>query len=136
MTATTTYPTNTRTRSHAALFSGPAGVTEHATPPALIAGEDVDAISMPAAFAALVQAELGIMMLAGPVIADEDGSWIFLTQRADTRRVPTDLLPLGVRAVPAGAALATADGSAGSPEIWWTVIGAARRVAHRISRAA
>jgi hypothetical protein len=93
---------------------------------------------MPAAFGALVLAELDIMMLAGPVIADDHGSWLFLTESADARRstVPTDLLPLGVRVVPAGTPLATADRPGRAPAIWWTVIGAARRVAHRASRVA
>jgi hypothetical protein len=128
MTATTTYPKSTQWRTSA----DPAGVAQHGTAPALIAGDDVDAISMPAAFGALVLAELEIMMLAGPIVAD-DGSWVFLTQRADTRQpvVPGDLLPLGVRAVPAGTPLATGDRPAQAPAIWWTVIGAARRVAYR-----
>jgi hypothetical protein len=133
MAATTTFPTVTQSR----YFDGPAGVADRAPLPAHIAGEDLDAISMPATFGALVQAELGIMMLAGPVITDDDGSWTFLTERADTRRpVPTDLLRLGVRAVPAGTALVDAGAPGQAAAIWWTVIGAARRVAHRLSRVA
>lgn len=118
MTATMTYPK----------CSWSSGRVAQRTTPPLIAGETVDAISMPAAFGALVQAELGIMMLAGPVTADDDGSLIFLTQRAETPAVPADLLRLGVRAVPAGTPLEPGR----SPAIWWTVIGASRRVAHRI----
>jgi hypothetical protein len=135
MTATTTYPESTQCRSTA---EQPGGGAEYATRPALIAGENVDAISMPAVFGALVLAELDIMMLAGPVVADDGGSWIFLTECAGTRQpaVPTDLLPLGVRAVPAGTFLATADRADHAPAIWWTVIGTARRVAHRAGRAA
>lgn len=130
MTATATYPKSTECP-----LTWPVEVE------ALVAGENVDVISMPAAFGALVLAELDIMMLAGPVIADDHGSWLFLTQRAGTRQstVPTDLLPLGVRVVPAGTAvapLATADRPGRAPAVWWTVIGAARRVAHRASRVA
>jgi hypothetical protein len=137
MTATLTFPTTTQSLPAA----GRAEVAERATAPALIAGATFDAISMPAAFGALVLAELDIMMLAGPVVADGDGSWTFLTRPADTRQpaVPTDLLPLGVRAVPAGtpvAPLAGADRPGRPPAIWWTVIGAARRVAHRTGRVA
>lgn len=104
--------------------------------PVLAAGGDVDAISMPATFGALVLAELDVMMLAGPVVTDDDGSWTFLTQRAGTRppAVPADLLPLGVRVVPAGTPLAAADRPERAPACWWTVIGAARRVAHRAGR--
>lgn len=138
MTATTTYPTSIRCRWSADQLSGPVGVVERAPLPVLIAGENVDAISMPAAFGALVRAELEIMMLAGPVVADDDGSWTFLTQRTDTRQptVHTDLLPLGVRPVPAGTPVATADRLDHPPAIWWTVVGAARRVAHRTRRVA
>lgn len=124
MTATATYPKSTECPSIPARLTWPFE-------------ENVDALSMPAAFGALVLAELDIMMLAGPVIADDDGSWIFLTERAGT--VPADLLPLGVRVVPAGtpvAPRATADRPDRAPAIWWTVIGAARRVAHRTSRVA
>ncbi len=122
MIATTTSPESTRW-----IHDQPAA------PQALIAGEDVDAISIPAAFGALVQAELGIMMLAGPVVDDADGSWTFLTERADTRQpaLPADLLRLGVRPVPAGTPIPAAGRRACAPAIWWTVIGAARRVAHR-----
>ncbi|MGB3438321.1 MAG: hypothetical protein WBA97_06165 [Actinophytocola sp.] len=130
MTATTTCPKS--------IQCGWNGAGERVTLPALIAGEDVDAISMPAAFGALVLAELDIMMLAGPVLADDGGSWTFLVQRAGTRRpaVPTDLLPLGVRVVPAGTLVTPLATEDHSPAIWWTVIGAARRVAHRHSRVA
>lgn len=99
----------------------------------LVAGEAVDAISVPAEFAEHVQAELEIMLLAGPVVA-EDGSWTFLTQPANTEcpRVPADLLSLGVRLVPAGTRIAlTTETADRPPAIWSTVIGAARRVAHR-----
>jgi hypothetical protein len=113
--------------------------------PAVVAGRTVDAIAIPAGFAELVQAELGIMMLAGPVAATPEGSWVFLTQPANTGSpaVPADLLPLGVRLVPAGTRveLPDASGRSGSwvtppapnrpPAIWSTVIGAARRVAQR-----
>lgn len=121
MIATTTNPNSTRTR----WSTGPVRVAEH------IAGEDVDAISMPAAFGALVRAELEIMMLAGPVVADGDGSWTFLTQRAEGATLPADLLPLGVRTVPAHTPLTATDRRDRQPAIWWNVVGAARRVAHR-----
>jgi hypothetical protein len=127
MTATATYPKSTECPLTWPVEAG-----------ALAAGENVDAISMPAAFGALVLAELDIMMLAGPVIADDHGSWLFLTERADARQstVPADLLPLGVRVVPAGTPVAPADRPGRAPAIWWTVIGAARRVAHRAGRVA
>jgi hypothetical protein len=116
-------------------------VTVGARTPALVAGDGGDAITMPAAFGALVQAELEIMMLAGPVVADPaDGSWTFLTRPANTRSpaVPADLLALGVRPIPAGTrvvlptALVTASGH--PPAIWSAVVGASRRVAERTRR--
>lgn len=99
----------------------------------LIAGDTVDAIAMPAPFAALVQAELEIMMLAGAVITDPDGSCTFLTQPANSPNpaVPTDLLRLGVRLVPAGTPVILPATPNRPPAIWSTVIGAARRVAYR-----
>lgn len=102
----------------------------------LVTGETVDAISTPAEFGALVQAELEIMMLAGPVIADQDGSWTFLTQltNAESPAIPADLLALGVRLVSPGTRIAlpaTADPPGRPPAIWSAVIGAARRVAFR-----
>ena len=117
--------------------------------PAVIAGEAVDTITMPPAFGALVQAELQIMMLAGPVVSGPaEESWAFLTQPANTRSpaVPRDLLALGVRLVPAGSrvVLPEASGRSGrwtwvtpptpgrEPAIWSAVIGAARRVAARL----
>ena len=138
MTAIATSPKPTHHRWDADPLPEQAAVAERAPRPALTAGENVDAISMPAAFGALVRTELGIMMLAGPVVADDDGSLTFLTRRADTRRpsVPTDLLPLGVREVPAGTPVAAGDRPGEPLPIWWTVIGAARRVAHRNSRVA
>jgi hypothetical protein len=128
MTATTTDPKWSNSDQHAR------PVTVENRAPAVIAGTASDAISMPATFGALVQAELDIMMLAGPVVADQDdGSWIFLTQRTDTSHptVPADLLPLGVRTVPAGTSVAVVDRPVCPPAIWSTVIGAARRVAYR-----
>ncbi|HEV8559040.1 MAG TPA: hypothetical protein VGR06_21925 [Actinophytocola sp.] len=113
--------------------------------PALVPGEGGDAIAMPAAFAELVQAELGIMMLAGPVVASpKEGSWTFLTQPANTRSpvVPADLLPLGIRLIPAGTQITLPPNADRSwiapplpnrpPAIWSCVIGAARRVAARL----
>jgi hypothetical protein len=114
--------------------------------PAPVAGEPGDAISMPAAFGALVLAELEIMMLAGPVVADADGSWTFPTGPANTLSpaVPADLLALGVRLLPPGTRVVrpSSDGSswivppaAGrEPAIWSVVVGAARRVADRARR--
>lgn len=129
MIATATYPKSTRFRR----MADQVGVEDRATVPALVVGEDVDAVSIPAAFGALVRAELEIMMLGGPVVADDDGSWTFLVERGDTPlpAVPTDLLPLGVRVVPAGTPLAVADRPRQPAAIWWTVMGAARRVAYR-----
>jgi len=50
---------------------------------AVALGQVVDAITMPAELAARVHAQLGIAMLAGPVIAHPDGGrWTFLTQTA------------------------------------------------------
>jgi hypothetical protein len=137
MTATT-YPKPTQRRWNADQFSKPLAGGDRAPEPAAITGTTIDAISIPAAFAALVRAELDIMMLAGPVVAGDDGLWTFLTQRTDTPHptVPTDLLPLGVRTVPAGTPLAAADRPDRPPAIWSTVIGAARRVAYRTRRVA
>jgi hypothetical protein len=45
-------------------------------------GRLMDAITMPADLAGRVYAQLGIAMLAGPVIAGS-GEWTFLTQTAD-----------------------------------------------------
>lgn len=123
MTATTMNPKTTQCRPNAAEDRAPT----------VIAGASIDAISMPATFGALVQAELGIMMLAGPVLAEDDGSWTFLTRRTDTPHpnVPADLLPLGVRPLPVGTPIAAVGRLDRAPAIWSTVIGAARRVAHR-----
>jgi hypothetical protein len=115
--------------------------------PTLVAGEIVDAIAIPAAFAELVQTELRIMMLAGPVIAGPDGSWTFLTQLANVRTpaVPADLLALGVRLVHPGTRVTLPETAVAAgvrswvtppaanrePAIWSCVIGAARRVAAR-----
>jgi len=49
-------------------------------------GQVVDAITMPAELASRVHAQLGIAMLAGPVIAHPDGHWTFLTQPATSAR--------------------------------------------------
>jgi hypothetical protein len=55
---------------------------------AIALGHTLDAIIMPALLATQVQAQLGIAMLAGPVIANPDGThWTFLTQPA-----PADLV--------------------------------------------
>ncbi len=44
-------------------------------------GKVLDAVTMPAVLGALVHAQLGIAMLAGPVIGHTDGGrWTFLTQ--------------------------------------------------------
>lgn len=52
---------------------------------AVALGQVVDAITMPADLGAQVQAQLGIAMLAGPVMAHPDGGdWTFLTQTAST----------------------------------------------------
>jgi hypothetical protein len=51
----------------------------------LLIGEVLDAITMPALLGTLVESELRLMMLAGPVIADDSTqSWTFLTQAAPT----------------------------------------------------
>jgi hypothetical protein len=51
-------------------------------------GHTLDAITMPAPLGTLVHHQLGIAMLAGPVIANPDGThWTFLTQPA-----PPDLV--------------------------------------------
>jgi len=51
-------------------------------------GGTLDAITMPAPLATQVHTQLGIAMLAGPVIANPDGTrWTFLTQLA-----PPDLV--------------------------------------------
>jgi hypothetical protein len=50
---------------------------------AVALGQTLDAITMPAGLAAQVHAQLGIAMLAGPVIVHPDGGrWTFLTQSA------------------------------------------------------
>lgn len=50
---------------------------------AIALGHTLDAITLPAPLAGQVQAQLGIAMLAGPVIANPDGThWTFLTQPA------------------------------------------------------
>jgi hypothetical protein len=50
---------------------------------AVALGQTLDAITMPAGLGQLVHAQLGIAMLAGPVIAHpDDGRWTFLTQSA------------------------------------------------------
>ncbi len=142
MTATATNPNLTQCRSNADQRGRVVAVADRASESAVLAGTTIDAISMPATFGALVRAELEIMMLAGPVVADQDhGSWTFLTQRTDTPHptVPTDLLPLGVRTVPAGTPVAPPAAATRAdcpPAIWSTVIGAARRVAYRASRVA
>lgn len=52
---------------------------------ALALGQEVDAITMPADLGARVHAQLGIAMLAGPVIAHPGGGqWTFLTQTVST----------------------------------------------------
>jgi hypothetical protein len=54
---------------------------------AVALGQVLDAITMPAELAEKVQAQLGIAMLSGPVIAQPDGAvWTFLTQAATTMR--------------------------------------------------
>ena len=139
MTATTaTYSKFIQRRRNADQRGATIAGAERPARPALIAGETVDAISMPASFGALVRAELDLMMLAGPVVTGDDGSWNFVTLPTDTRQstVPAGLLPFGVRTIPAGTPLAGADLSARPPASWWTVIGAARRVAHRTTRVA
>lgn len=145
--ATSTLRPETRQQGYEGdQLNWPASVEEV---PAAIAGEAVDAITMPPAFGALVQAELEIMMLAGPVVeGPSDEPWTFLTQLANTRSpaVPADLLALGVRLVPAGSRVMlpgtpdrpgrrswiTPPASRRAPAIWSCVIGAARRVAARL----
>lgn len=65
------------------------------------AGRIVDALTVPTPLAGLAQAELEVMMLAGPVIASPDGgSWTLLTDLAtDVPHVPPDLDAAGVHAV-------------------------------------
>ncbi|MCE7011425.1 hypothetical protein LWC34_52740 [Kibdelosporangium philippinense] len=54
---------------------------------AVALGQVLDAITMPADLADQVNQQLGIAMLAGPVIAHEDsGRWTFLTQAATMMR--------------------------------------------------
>jgi len=68
-------------------------------------GQGVDAITMPAALGTRVHTQLGIAMLAGPVIAHPDGGcWTFLTQTASTAReaIRDDLAKHGVRHAAAG----------------------------------
>jgi hypothetical protein len=106
---------------------------------AAVTVEGGDAITMPAAFAALVQAELEVMMLAGLVVTDPgEGSWTFLTQPANTPApaVPADLLALGVRLLPAGTRVALPATADRPPALWSVVIGASRRVADRARRSA
>ncbi|MGW4210268.1 hypothetical protein ACWEIJ_19930 [Lentzea sp. NPDC004789] len=55
---------------------------------AVALGQALDAITIPVPLATQVQAQLGMAMLAGPVIANPEGTrWTFLTQP-----VPPDLL--------------------------------------------
>ena len=147
MATATLYPEAPQHQHEGDQLGGPVAVETWTRRPVLVAGEAVDAITMPAAFAELVQCELGIMMLAGPVVAGPEGSWTFLTQLANTRSaaVPADLLALGVRLVPAGTHVVLPEAFDGSgrwswvtppatnrePAIWSCVIGAARRVAAR-----
>jgi len=73
---------------------------------AVALGQVVDAITMPADLGARVQAQLGIAMLAGPVIAHPDGGdWTFLTQTASTMEgeFVGDLAEHDVRHASAGA---------------------------------
>ncbi|MBA8923687.1 hypothetical protein BC739_000884 [Kutzneria viridogrisea] len=72
---------------------------------AVTLGQVVDAITMPAELAARVHAQLGIAMLAGPVIAHPDGRfWTFLTQTLSTPRndLMNDLAEQDVRHAAAG----------------------------------
>jgi hypothetical protein len=63
------------------LFGWPVAVQVGQRQLAVALGSTLDAITMPAELGAQVHAQLGIAMLAGPVIAHPDGGrWTFLTQ--------------------------------------------------------
>ncbi|MBP2325435.1 hypothetical protein JOF56_005820 [Kibdelosporangium banguiense] len=65
------------------LFGWPVAVQVGQRQLAVALGQTLDAITMPAALAEQVHAQLGIAMLAGPLIAHPDGGrWTFLTQAA------------------------------------------------------
>jgi hypothetical protein len=69
------------------LFGWPVSVQVGQRRLAVALGHVLDAITMPAPLAEKVHAQLGIAMLAGPVIAHPDsGRWTFLTQAASTMR--------------------------------------------------
>jgi hypothetical protein len=68
-------------------------------------GQAVDAVRMPAALGELVQFQLQVMMLDGPVIAGPQSGWLtFLTEAATSAHplLPPDLEPALVRLVPHG----------------------------------
>jgi hypothetical protein len=95
------------------------------------AGQIVDALTVPTPLAKQAQAELEVMMLAGPVIASPDGgTWTFLTALAtDAPHVPPDLDVAGVHAALRGTCLVLPpDLTATRPEGWhWIAAPPGRR---------
>ncbi|WP_034272599.1 hypothetical protein [Haloechinothrix halophila] len=115
----------------------------------VITGTAVEAISMPALFAEAVLTDLRIALQDGPVLADlADDRWAFLTRCADEPvNLPADITGFGVRLIAGGQPLYLPAGSGDEHEIWirppergrepWprtAAIGAARRLAYRLSR--
>lgn len=69
------------------LFGWPVAVQVGQRQLAVALGHSMDAITMPATLAEQVHAQLGIALLAGPVIAHPDGGrWTFLTQSVTAAR--------------------------------------------------
>lgn len=90
---------------------------------AVALGQVLDAITMPAVLADQVNQQLGIAMLAGPVVAHPDGvRWTFLTQAATTMRGDTvdGLEGHDVRHVGAGAYTVVPTGSGDGGWRWIT----------------
>jgi hypothetical protein len=111
----------------------------------LSVGGVVDAILMPVDFGQRVHAALQVAMLAGPVIAGPGPNWwTFLAEPAKVPDLPDALRNRHVRMIPRGATVVvpcvpkpgasprwvTAPGSGRSLPEFWTVINAARRIAH------
>ncbi|WP_162830341.1 hypothetical protein [Amycolatopsis palatopharyngis] len=109
----------------------------------LVAGQVLDAVRLPEPLAVRTQTELRVMMLAGPVIAEQGSArWVVLTEPAPAAEapLPRDLVAAGAIAVPRGDYIAmpirrpgTDDGWAVPPQNrcslppWSAVVGAARR---------
>lgn len=107
----------------------------------LMVGGRMDAITMPARLGRHVLAELGILMLAGPVMAGL-GYWTFLTGRCTAHRpnLPAELFPVRVRLAPRGTHVIVPSGRDAQEWVrrpepghalppWSVVIGTTRRVA-------